>query len=172
MFYYAIALLVASLFDILTASLKVDSDKDPEIMVLRHQVRVLQRKVDKTPRLSRSEKLILALLANKFKTSVKGARSRLNEALLLFKPDTILKWHRELVKRKWTIKPGHGAGRPRTEAELEALVSRLAQENPHWGADRIHRELKKLGITLGPTHGTGHLGSPRYSAHTGAQQTQ
>jgi hypothetical protein len=55
-------------------------------MVLRHQVRILQRKVDKTPRLSRSEKLILALLAKKFKTGVKGVRSRLNEALLLFKP--------------------------------------------------------------------------------------
>jgi transposase InsO family protein len=151
MFYYAIALLVSSLFDILTVSLKVDSDKDLEIMVLRHQVRILQRKVDKTPRLSRSEKLILAVLAHKFRTGVKGVRSRLSEALLLFKPDTILKWHRELVKRKWTFKPGPGAGRPRTVAELEALVIRLAQENPRWGADRIHGELKKLGFNLGPT---------------------
>jgi putative transposase len=151
MFYYAIALLVSLLVDILTVTFKADSDKDLEIMVLRHQLRILQRKVDKTPRLSRSEKLILAVIADKFKQGVRGVRSRLNEGLLLFKPDTILKWHRELVKRKWTFKHGPGAGRPRTAAEVEALVIRLAKENPRWDADRIRGELGRLGIELGPT---------------------
>jgi len=130
---------------------KADGDKDLEILVLRHQLRILQRKVDKAPRLSQAEKLLLAVLADKFKTGVKGVRSRLNEGLLLFKPETLLKWHRELVKRKWTFKHSPRAGRPRTAAEVEGLVIRLARENPRWGADRIHGELGKLGIDLGPT---------------------
>jgi len=132
MFYYAVTLFVCLLIDILASVVKTDSDKDLEILVLRHQVRVLQRKVDKTPHLSRPEKLILAVLANKFKTGVKGIRSRLNETLLLFKPDTILRWHRDLVKGKWTFKHGPGAGRPRTVPEVETLVVRLARENPGW----------------------------------------
>jgi hypothetical protein len=68
---------------------KADGDKDLQIMVLRHQLCILQRKVDQTPRLSRAEKLLLAVLADKFKTGVKGVRSRLNEGLLVFKPETI-----------------------------------------------------------------------------------
>src|SRR5262245_7685582 len=151
MFFYAIALLVSLLIDILTVTFNADGDKDLEILVLRHQLRISQRKVGKTPRLSRAEKLLLAVLADKFKTGVKGVRSRLNEGLMLFKPETILKWHRELVKRQWRFKPGPRAGRPRTAAEVEGLVIRLAKENPRWGADRIHGELVKLGIELGPT---------------------
>jgi hypothetical protein len=93
------------------------------------------------------------VLAIKFKTGVKGVQGRLNEALLLFKPDTVtvLKWHGELVKGKWTFKHGSGASRPRTAAGVEAQVIRLAKEHSRWGADRIHGELVKLGIDLGPT---------------------
>jgi putative transposase len=88
MVYSFLALLLSLLLDILTVTFKTESDKDLEILVLRHQLRLLQRKVDK------------------FRKGVKGVRSRLNEGLLLFKPDTILKWHHELVKRR------PGAGRP------------------------------------------------------------
>jgi hypothetical protein len=69
-------------------------------MILRHQLWILQRNVDGTPRYSRLGKLILAALAIVFKVRVKGLRSNLDEALLLFKPETILKWPREPVKRK------------------------------------------------------------------------
>ncbi len=59
-----------------------------------------------------------------------------------------LKWHRELVKRKWTFKCRKPGGRPRIDPELEALVVRIAQENSRWGHDRIHGELIKLGFKL------------------------
>lgn len=73
MFYYAIALLISVLIDVLTVTFtfKADKDKDLEIMVLRHQLRILQRKVDKVPRLSRPEKLLLAVITDKFKIGVK-----------------------------------------------------------------------------------------------------
>lgn len=67
---------------------------------------------------------------------------------MLFKPDTLLKWHRELVKRKWTFRRRKQGGRPRIDPELEALVVRMAQENTRWGYNRIHGELVKLGFVL------------------------
>ena len=151
MVFYAVFLVVSLVVDALTLRREATNDKDLEIMILRHQLRILQRKVDSKSRFSRSEKLILTVLTIAFKAQIKGLCNRLDEALLVFKPDTILKWHRELVKRKWTFKQERRAGRPRTTAEVEALVVRLAQDNPHWGIDRIHGELLKLGIRLGAT---------------------
>jgi putative transposase len=60
-----------------------------------------------------------------------------------------LKWHREVVRRKWTFTRGCPGGRPQIGAELEALIVRLARENPGWGYSRIHGELGKLGVTVG-----------------------
>jgi putative transposase len=87
----------------------------------------------------------------RFKASVSGLRQRLEQSLLLFKPDTMLKWHRELVAWKWTFRRKGEVGRPRTTAEVEALVARLAKENAGWGADRIHGEVLKLGFDLSAT---------------------
>jgi hypothetical protein len=77
-----------------------------------------------------------------------GFHNRLQRCLLVFKPDKLLKWHRELVKRKWTFKRRKPGGCPRIDPELEALVVRLAQENTRWGYNRIHGELVKLGFDL------------------------
>lgn len=98
----------------------------------------------KTTRRSLPAKLILVVIADKFKRAVKGVRSQLNEGLQLCKSDNILKWHRESVKHKWTNKHGPGAGRLRTAAEVEVLEIRLVREHPQWGADPIHGELMKL----------------------------
>jgi hypothetical protein len=54
--------------------------------------------------------------------------------MLIFRPDTVLRWHRELVRRKWTFKPKPSAGRPKITPEVEALVLQLAQ-NVRWGYD-------------------------------------
>jgi hypothetical protein len=70
-------------------------------------------------------------------------------SLLLFTPATVLRWHRELVRRTWTYTDRPRRGRPSTPAQTEALIVRLATENPHWGYKRIHGELHKLGARVG-----------------------
>jgi len=144
-------LLVSFVVDVLAVRRKNPVDKDLEILALRHQVRLLQRKLDHTPRLSRIEKILLAVLAVRFRASVQGVRERLNQSLLLFKPETMFKWHRELVARKWTFAHTAKVGRPRTALGIEHAVVRMAKENPTWGADRLQGELLKIGIELGPT---------------------
>ena len=69
-----------------------------EVILLRQQLRILERKQRRPPRISRLEKLTLAVLAARLK-----GRERLNDVMLLFKPETVLKWQRELVRRKWTF---------------------------------------------------------------------
>jgi putative transposase len=123
-----------------------------QVLLLRQQVRILQRQVHQQKRLSRSEKLTLAVLAAKLKQWNRQPTVWLEQYVLLFKRATVLKWHRELVKRKWTFavhsKP---VGRPRTAADLDALVVRLAQENLGMGYGKIAGELLKLGYNIGET---------------------
>ena len=71
--------------------------------------------------------------------------------MLIFKPDTVLRWHRELVRRKWTFSRKGNPGRPRISSELEALIVRLVKENTRWGYDKIQGELLKLGHNLSAT---------------------
>jgi transposase InsO family protein len=78
-----------------------------------------------------------------------GARPRLSDCHLLFRPDTVLRWHRDLVRRKWTFMQRPRRGRPPIGPDLVALVLRLARENPGWGYSRIHGELLKLGLCIG-----------------------
>jgi hypothetical protein len=71
------------------------------------------------------------------------------EALIIVQPDTVIRWHRDGFRRYWRWKPRRGrVGRPRIEAEIRDLVRRLANENPTWGAPRVHSELRMLGFDL------------------------
>ena len=115
--------------------------KDAEILVLRHQLAELQRQVAR-PRLTWSDRAIVSALARLV------PRERL--AAFLVTPDTILRWHRALVRRRWTY-PHRGHGRPALPHETVELILRLARENPRWGYLRIVGELKKLGVTVSKT---------------------
>ena len=151
MVYSILTLLVAFLVDCWSIHSKTSLDKDRQILALRHQLRLLQRHQKPKPHCSRFEKLLLAVLAVRLKTRLEHGSNRLNQCLLVFKPETVLKWRRELVRRKWTIRSPRKRGRPRISPELEALILRMARENPRWGMDRIHGELPKLGFRISPT---------------------
>jgi putative transposase len=113
--------------------------KDIEILVLRHQLEILSRTKGK-PRFRSQDRVLLAALSRLL------PRDRWR--CLVVRPETVLRWHRQLVTgqaRRWGRK---SPGRPPTSIELQKLVVRLARENPRWGYLRIHGELKKLGDVL------------------------
>jgi hypothetical protein len=141
--FHLIAQLLSLLFDLLSTRCRSDQHKDLEILLLRQQWRILQRHHLTTPQLSRWEKLELALLAARFAGLGHWAKSKLNQVLLLFKPDTVLKWHRDVVRRKWSFDHRPKRGRPTTDPDLQALLLRLAQENPSWGYSKLPGELLK-----------------------------
>ncbi|MEU2687260.1 integrase core domain-containing protein [Streptomyces hygroscopicus] len=119
-----------------------DREKDVEILVLRHQLLVLQRQVGK-PAFTDTDRAILAGLLHHL------PKDRLRHLLLLVRPDAVLRWHRELLRRRHaaTCVPRR-RGRPRTIRSIHALVLRLARENASWGYRRIHGELAALGIKI------------------------
>src|SRR3712207_1412216 len=126
MVWFALLHLLGFVVDLLPATRRPDRDKDLEILLLRHQLRLLQRERPRPPHLSRWEKLVLTAELTHLTA---GPRARLDQVLVLFKPETVLKWHRELVRRKWTIRRQEAGGRPAVAAEVEALVLHLAGEN-------------------------------------------
>ena len=114
--------------------------KDVEIAVLRRQLAVLRRQVTR-PRYTPTDRVILATLAKLL------ARDRWK--VFLVTPSTLLRWHRELVRRRWTY-PATGRQRGLEPAVVE-LVLRLARDNARWGYLRIVGECCKLGVSVSAT---------------------
>src|SRR5947208_9841340 len=110
--WFVLTHFVAFRIDLVVGTRPGNRDKDRQILVLRHQLRLAQRQRPRPPRLTRGEKLTLAVLAAALARLTAGPRGQLDQYLLLFKPDTLLKWHRELVRRKWTYRHRKLGGRP------------------------------------------------------------
>jgi putative transposase len=119
-----------------------DRDKDIEVLAPRHQLLVLQRQVGK-PTFTDTDRAVLAGLLHHLPAD------KLRHLLLLVRPDTLLRWHRNLLRQRHaaTCLPKR-RGRPPTVRSIRALVLRLAHENSSWGYRRIHGELAALGIKV------------------------
>jgi putative transposase len=114
--------------------------KELEIVVLRHELAVLRRQVAR-PRLDERDRVFLAAASRLLK--------RASRPSFFVSPQTLLGWHRRLVRRRWTF-ARRRPGRPAVSAELRELVLRLAHENPRWGYQRIVGELAASGSESRP----------------------
>jgi putative transposase len=127
----------------LRLSRREETWKTAEILILRHQLAVLQRRQPRRPNLNWADRALLVTLLGVIpKARRRGLR-------LLINPDTILRWHRYITRRRWAARSMQGKpGGPVTRRNIRALVRRLARENPGWGYRRIHGELAGLGIKV------------------------
>jgi putative transposase len=121
--------------------------KDAEILMLRHQLAVAEREhPGARSRLTWPDRAWLAFLAGTLPIG------HLTVIRLIVTPDTILRWHRDIVRRRWARRSRQGrSGRPPTRRNVRSIVQRLARENESWGYRRIHGELAGLGIAVAPS---------------------
>jgi transposase InsO family protein len=118
-----------------------DAAKDLELLVLRHQLTVLQRQVPR-PKLKPADRALLAAISR--------VLPRSSWSCFLVTPQTLLRWHRRLIAGTWTY-PRRGPGRPPLDEDVQQLIIRLATENPHWGYQRVKGELLRLGVQVSAT---------------------
>jgi len=118
-----------------------DAANQVEILVLRHELMVLRRQVER-PRCRPADRAVVAGLGRLLPRARWGG--------LFVRPETIRRWHRALVARRWTS-AHRPPGRPRVAAGVQTLVRRLARENPSWGYRRIQGEMARLGIQVAPS---------------------
>jgi putative transposase len=121
-----------------------DRDKDAEILALRHQITVLERQLDGVRlRFTPSGRVFLAALLHRLPLPA------LRRVRLLVRPDTVLRWHRDLARRRHAaLSPPKRPARFRTVRSIRILVLRLVRENPNWGYRRLHGELLVLGVKV------------------------
>jgi putative transposase len=128
-------LILARVLSWLALLARSDAAKDVEILVLRHEVAVLRRHHPR-PTLSWADRAFFSALSRLLPPPLRRLR--------LVSPRTLLRWHAQLVARRWTY-PRRQPGRPPDAQSVRALVLRMARENPTWGYRRIHGELVGLG---------------------------
>ena len=128
--------------DVLDVRLRV-RNPEAELLLLRHQLRVIRRQV-KRPHLAIADRTIMAALSRRVSPAALVG--------MLVQPETVLGWHRALVRRKWAAYGRRRRpGRPRLDAKVQELILRIARDNPKWGCVRIRGELLKLGHVISAT---------------------
>jgi putative transposase len=137
----ALYIVVCRLLELIVLVGRCDRTKELEILLLRHELAILRRQVNR-PRFEPHDRVLLAALSRML--------PRRSWSAFLVQPETLLRWHRRLVARRWTY-PHRRPGRPPISCEVRELALRLARENPSWGYQRIVGELRKLDITVSAT---------------------
>lgn len=161
-------------FELIVSLQEDETDKDLEILVLRHQVRILERQLHRRVRYRPADRALLAALSRLL------PRSRWRAFLVT--PDTLVRWHRQAAARKWRRwRQKRVPGRPQMRPKIIELIVRLGKENRSWGCVRIQGELRKLGIRLSASsirrvlrsHGLGPAprGGPSWTEFLKAQAT-
>ena len=112
MFFRVMMFVWQFMLDLVAVMRMTDDEKDLEIMLLRQQLRIVERTQVRGPQIPRWQKVPLAALAVRVKNKATHAREVLDESVRLFKPETLIGWHRAIVRRKWTYKQGRKPGSP------------------------------------------------------------
>src|SRR4030081_711693 len=128
---------------VLTRLFRSRARLEAEILVLRHQLNILERKSTERVEFKRIDRLVVTVLYR----LVPGVL----DALKILKPETVIRWHRAGFRAYWRWKSRSRGGRPKTPLEVRQLIRDMSIENPLWVAPRIHGELLKLGIDVGQT---------------------
>jgi hypothetical protein len=126
---------------------------EAENAALRHQLVVLRRKLKGRARLTNNDRWFFVQLYRWFPSIL--------PALMIIRPDTLVRWHRAGFRRYWRWRSRSPGGRPAIEAELRALIRQMSRENLLWGAPRIHGELLKLGFELAQSSVAKYMVKPR-----------
>jgi hypothetical protein len=130
--------LLRCLFGLLAVLVRSDLSKDAELLVLRHENQMLRRQLSDRLRWEHIDRLWLTALSRLVN------RRRWSE-IFPVTPAMVLRWHRDLVARKWTYTERRRPGRPSTAISIRTLIVRMARENPAWGCGRIQGELARFG---------------------------
>ena len=130
---------ILSMLAVIRVFFRSRSDTALEVFALRQQVAVLKRKRPR-PTLNSRDRF--------FWTTLRRFWSRWSEVLVIVKPETVIGWHRAGFHLYWRWRSRPRGGRPKIPEEIRGLIRRLAEENPDWGAPKIHGELQKLGFAV------------------------
>ena len=141
--------LISLVLNLLAAVFKSKSRLEAENAALRQQLIVLQRRVRGRVRFNNGDRLFFVQLYRWFPSIL--------AAMLIIRPETLVRWHRAGFRRYWRWKSRARGGRPQIGSDLRALIRRMSIENPLWGAPRIHGELLKLGFEVAQSSVAKHM---------------
>ena len=151
MFFRVLLFVWQFVLDLAAVMRMTDDEKDLEIMLLRQQLRIVERKQARGPHIPCWQKVPLAALTARMKDKTSNARTTLKESMRLFKSATVIGWHQAMVRRKWTFKQEGKPGRPPIDSELEGWILQVARDNPGLGCEKLDGELRKIGLDVSAT---------------------
>src|SRR5215813_9136551 len=136
---FTFMVLVSALFLLIRSLILPRTALAAENLALRQQLAVLNRKIHR-PQLHRRDRFLWVILSRLWKNW--------REVLILVKPETVIKWHRQGFKLYWRWKSKAPVGRPMIDKESRELIRKMSRENPLWGVPRLQAELRLLGYDL------------------------